>query len=128
MTVTPIYAGLLALVFLTLSVAVIRHRRGARISLGDAGDARLQQLSRGHANCAEYAGFGLILLALAELQGTLPALALHGLGLLLLVGRVLHAGAFLSARMQFGWRVAGMILTLSMLALGAAGLLVGSLL
>ena len=36
--VTPIYAGLLALLYVFLSLRVIRMRRGARISFGDGGD------------------------------------------------------------------------------------------
>jgi uncharacterized membrane protein YecN with MAPEG domain len=47
------------------------------------------QRIRQHGNCAEWSGFVLILMILAEGMGT-PALWLHATGLLLLVGRIAH--------------------------------------
>jgi len=48
----PIYAGLVALLFLYLSSRVIRVRRGQRISLGDGGDEAMAQRIRAQGNCA----------------------------------------------------------------------------
>lgn len=67
--VTPFYAGFLALLYIALSARVIKHRRSARISLGDGNDVALQQKIRVQSNCAEYAPIGIVLLLLAELQG-----------------------------------------------------------
>ena len=55
MTVTSLYAGLLALLYLYLTSRVIRFRRGRRVDMGDAGDPLLQRYIRAHANFAEYA-------------------------------------------------------------------------
>ena len=118
--VTPIYAGLIALLFLALSARVIFYRRSAQVSLGDGADKELLSRIRAQANCAEYAPLGLLLLLLAELQGT-PVLILHLLGAALLAGRVMH-GVALSIRPQrLNLRVAGMALTLT--AIGIAAIL-----
>ncbi len=68
MTITPIYAGLLTLLFVALSVRVIGGRRMAGVGLGDGGNRLLLRKTRAHGNFAEYVPFALILMALAELQ------------------------------------------------------------
>jgi uncharacterized membrane protein YecN with MAPEG domain len=88
--ITPRYAGLLSLLLLVLSYAVTRHRVVLKVLLGDGGQPALQRSIRAQANLIEYAPLGLILLGSLELQGFHPNL-LHGLGILLVLGRVLHA-------------------------------------
>lgn len=123
MTVTPIYAGLLGLLFLLLSLRVIARRRTARVGLGDGGDRSLLRVQRAHANFAEYAPLILLLMAMAELQGLQP-LALHGLGLLLLAGRLIHAVGFGREPEVRGARVVGMAMTFTALGIAAATVLV----
>ena len=77
--VTALYAALLALLLLLLARSTILRRQTARILLGDGADEPLQRRIRAHANFAEYAPLGLILLALCEAQGA-PPLVLHALG------------------------------------------------
>ena len=48
MIVTPIYAGILAIVLFVLSVRVMQVR--GRVSLGDGGDPVVLRRMRGHAN------------------------------------------------------------------------------
>jgi uncharacterized membrane protein YecN with MAPEG domain len=91
--ITSLYAGLLALLFLWLSARVIVYRRGNKISMGDHGDNSLLKRMRAQGNCAEYAPFGVLLLALVEMSGA-PNVAVHLLGLMLLSGRALHAWGF----------------------------------
>ncbi len=110
LTITPLYAGLLAILFIALSLRVVRNRIRLQILLGDGADADTAARIRVHANCAEYAPLGLILLAMAEIQG-LPGWLVHLFGLALLAGRLLHAWG-MSARPQKLWaRKAGMALT-----------------
>lgn len=125
-SVTPIYAALCALIFVFLSVRVIQHRRDHSVSLGDGDDKVLLRRIRGHANCAEYAPIGVILLLLAELQGMAP-LWLHLLGAMLVLGRGLHAWAFSADRPNVPGRVGGMVLTFLMLIFASLGLLAGAL-
>ena len=114
--ITPIYAALLAGLFLWLSIRVILVRRSERVSLGDGGSRELERRIRAQGNCAEYAPMGLLLILLAELQGG-PGWVIHLLGITLVLGRVMH-GLALSAK-QYALRVPGMALTLMMIAAAA---------
>ena len=122
MTVTPVYAALITLIFLALSARVILYRRAHRLSLGDSGDKNLLKRMRAQANCAEYAPIGILLLLLGELQGG-PWAVLHLMGLTLFLGRLLHAVGFASTPQKFILRQIGMLLTLAMILLSALGLL-----
>ena len=127
LTVTALYAGILALLLVSLSARVILYRRANRVGLGDAGDRVLLRRVRAQANCAEYAPIGLLLLGIAELNGA-PVIALHVLGLMLVTGRLLHAVGFGREPETMSLRVAGMGITLTMLIVTAIGLIAHSLL
>ncbi|MBL8709496.1 MAG: MAPEG family protein [Rhodospirillaceae bacterium] len=122
-TVTPLYAGLLALLFLVLSQRAIGARRKARVALGPGNDPALLRALRVHGNFAEYVPLALVLLMLLELQ-LVPALLLHGLGLALLLARVIHAIGVAREPEQFRYRIAGMVLTLTTIGVMALGNLV----
>lgn len=125
MFITALYAGLLVPLYILLSARVIGHRRAQRVEIGDAGDKELLRRMRVHANFIEYTPYCLLLMAFAEGLKT-PSLAIHALGLLLLVGRVLHAYALSQTPHIMRLRVLGMVLTFSVLALGAAACIVGA--
>ena len=116
-TVTGLYAAPLAVLFIVLSARVITYRRGNAISLGDGDDAVLLARMRAQGNFAEYAPFGLILMLIAEIQGS-AHVWLHICGALLLAGRLLHGINFSFALRDMRLRVGGMVLTLTSLALG----------
>lgn len=120
--ILPAYAALLAFVFLALSARVIRLRRAARVAIGAAGDKALERAMRVHANFAEYAPLALVLLLLLELRGAWPALV-HLLAAALVVGRALHAYGVSQDVEDFRFRVAGMMMTLGVIAAAAASLL-----
>jgi uncharacterized membrane protein YecN with MAPEG domain len=118
MIVTPLYAGLLVLWYLVLTWRVIR-RRARGISLGDGGDPAMLRVIRGHANFAEYVPLALLLMAILELCN-FSAYVLHGLGAMLLTGRLLHGYALsFTDRFQFG-RFWGTALTFVVLTVAAA--------
>ncbi len=110
--VTAAYAALLGLFFVYLSVRALQARRAAGVALGDGGNQWLQRRVRVHANFAEYAPMGVLLLALAELLGAHVAL-LHVLGSSLLLGRLTHAYGVTQENERFAYRVAGMGMTLT---------------
>ena len=114
MSITPLYAAPLALLFLILSLRVIGRRRTLRVGLGDGGDGELQRRIRVAANCAEYVPLVLILMLLAELQGA-PHFILHATGAALLAGRALHAYGVSHAPENYRYRTTGMILTIAAL-------------
>ena len=127
MTVTPLYAALCGLLLILLSRRVIQQRQRYKVALGDAGEPQIQRAMRVQANFVEYAPIGLVLIALAELQGHAVWL-LHGLGLLLLGGRLLHAFGVAREPENIRFRVAGMALTFAAIALGSLANLAGVLL
>ena len=109
MTVTPLYAGLLALWFLVLSYRVVQMR-GHGPSLGDGGDATMLRRIRGHGNFSEYVPLILLMMGMLELSHY-SVYILHALGITLLVARLLH-GISLSftEKWKFG-RFYGTLLT-----------------
>ena len=122
LTLTALYAALLTFFYIGLTWRVIMYRRAHLISLGDNDDKALRKRMRAQANFIEYTPLGLILMLITELQGA-PAVALHGMGLALLVGRILHAIGFASTPQKIILRQVGMLLTLGMLLLSALALL-----
>lgn len=118
LTISPVYAGLIALLFLYLSFRVVGGRREHKISIGDGDNKDMVKRMRVQANCAEYAPIGLILLGMAEMQGTLPYI-IHALGLALLAGRLMHAYGLGSNPQVVPIRIWGMYLTIGMIAISA---------
>lgn len=118
LTVTPLYAGLLAFLFIALSARVVKQRHTSAVSVGDGDDKELIKRMRAQANCAEYAPFGLLLLAMAELQGMSFWLT-HLFGAMLFLGRVVHAYGFGSTPQIIQARKGGMYLTVGMILLVA---------
>jgi len=123
MHVTSFYAALLTIVFVSLSVRVLRLRRSLGIAIGDAGNSQMLRAMRVQANCAEYVPLGLVLLILLELQNANTWL-IHSLGISLLCGRLLHAYGVSQPKEPFGLRVAGMALTLTSLLTSTVYLLI----
>ncbi len=119
MSVTPLYAGLLALWFVVLGVKVVDERRRHKVGFGDGGKPPLQRAIRGHANFSEYVPLALLLLAVLELS-RFPAYVLHGLGATLLAARLLHGYALsFTQHFPFG-RVTGAALTFTVIAVAGA--------
>lgn len=126
MPITALYASLLTPLFLLLAIRVIRARRGARVAVGDGGNALLMRRMRVHANFAEYVPIALVLMALAESVGT-SAWLLHGLGIALLASRFCHAYGMSQAKERFAFRVTGMVTTFWMLGIAALACLWGAI-
>jgi uncharacterized membrane protein YecN with MAPEG domain len=120
--ITPLYASLLAILFIVLSVLVIRQRRAFQVSIGSAGERDLERAMRVHANFAEYAPFALLLIFFTEsLYGS--GWIIHVLGGLLVVGRCLHAWGVSQSAENLRFRVFGMTLTFLVLAASAVAIL-----
>lgn len=121
---TALYACLLGGMLIWLASEVIGTRRKLQTALGDAGDLRLQRRIRAHANFVEYTPLFLILLGIAEYQG-LWAWAVHILGVVFMLGRLMHAHSLLAAEVYADgqiqslpvWRIRGMICTFNCIGL-----------
>lgn len=90
LTVVPLYAAVLGVLFFVLSVRVIAFRRRHRVAFGSGSNPDLERRIRVHANFVEYVPLALLLLAMAELRGA-PTLWLHVGCATLLAGRIAHA-------------------------------------
>jgi uncharacterized membrane protein YecN with MAPEG domain len=115
---TPLYAGLLGLLYALLSGRVMWWRMRSGVLTGDgSGEAGLAMI-RAHANFMEFVPISLVLILLIELGGGDPYW-IHGLGGTLLAARVLHAiGMWRSTGVSFGRR-AGAGLTLGVLVVAS---------
>ena len=116
MFVTPLYAGILTLWFVVLSIRVMNLRRD--VSFGDSGDIAITRVIRAQANFAEYVPLALLLMGFLEVT-RYSIYFLHALGVILVVARLLHGLA-----LSFGWqprfgRVTGAGLTVLVLLVEA---------
>ena len=121
-TILPLYAALLAIMFVVLSIRTIRQRRKLKIGLGDAGNKDMQRAVRVHANFAEYVPFSLLMIYLVEQSGVYTWFV-HALCVGLLVGRLSHAYGVSQQRENFTFRITGMSLTFTVLVVCALHLL-----
>jgi len=116
MFVTPLYAGLLTLWFVVLSIRVMNLR--SDVPYGDSGDIAITRVIRAQANFAEYVPLALLLMGFLEVT-RYSIYFLHALGVMLVVARLLHGLA-----LSFGWqprfgRVTGAGLTVLVLLIEA---------
>lgn len=107
--VSSIYASILALLIVWLSLNVIKLRRANKVILGDGGVNELEYAIRAQGNAAEYIPITLILLVLLELSGASLWLVHLG-GVAIIVGRVLHAKGMLTQSLSY--RKLGMLFTI----------------
>jgi uncharacterized membrane protein YecN with MAPEG domain len=122
MHILPIYAAILALLFVYLSFRTIGLRRRLQIGIGHSENPQMLRAMRVHANFAEYAPLALLLIAMVEAQGAASWLV-HGLGGLLTLGRLLHAYGVSQVNERFIFRVSGMVMTFNTLIIAAIYLL-----
>ena len=124
---TSIYAAFIGFLLIFLSIHTVKGRRNCCAGLGDAGDVDMQRRIRAQGNLAEYAPIFLILLGYAEYEN-LPAWAIHGIGIIFVSGRIMHAYSLLKAEKYDGyklvanpiWRIRGMKCTFNCIGLLSA--------
>jgi uncharacterized protein len=106
-----LYVGLNIFVLIALIFMVIVQRRKHKVVIGDGGQKSLMLAIRAHANAVEVMPMALVgIVALAGAGAS--AIVIHVLGILLTVGRGLHAyGLSNNEGTSFG-RMAGMMLSL----------------
>jgi len=105
-----LWVGLHLLLLLVLSGLVVRQRQRHRVPIGDEGVPELLRARRAFGNATEYVPAGIGALTMLALVGA-PSLVVHGVGLVLFLGRLVHGWSLsVSAAASFG-RSAGTILT-----------------
>lgn len=123
MTILPVYAALLALLFVLLSVRTIRTRHSRGVALGHGEDPAMLRAMRVHANFAEYVPLALLLIYFVEASSQTPWLV-HLLGASLLCGRLCHAFGMNRTPENLRYRMVGMGLTFSVILVSAAHILI----
>ncbi|HVJ90643.1 MAG TPA: MAPEG family protein [Labilithrix sp.] len=108
--VSVLFAAILALAQVPITVAVGLRRAHTNIQFLDGNDVRLLRLMRAHGNFVETVPTALIAMAAAEAAGLPRSLVAAG-GAALVIGRALHYSTILSSGFGLG-RAAGMVLTL----------------
>lgn len=120
MTIIPVTlftSGILGLLYVTLTVQVIRQRQKHDVSMGDGGTDAVQIAIRGHGNFAEYVPLALILLGGIEWAGAAHWLCVL-LALMLIVGRFAHPFGLMRPPPNAP-RLVGVALTLTMIIIAS---------
>ncbi len=112
--ITPIYAAVIALIFVGLSVRTLLLRRRMGIAIGTGDDPQLTRAMRVHSNFAEYVPIALILIYFVETR-TNTTVWVHVLCVLLILGRISHAYGVSQLNENYRFRIFGMALTLGTL-------------
>ncbi len=120
---TPLYAAIIGLVFVVLSVRTLLLRRRLGIAIGTGEDPKLTRAMRVHSNFAEYVPLALLLFYFLEIE-TDADLWIHVLCVSLIVGRILHAYGVSQVEENYRFRMAGMILTLGSIISASTRLIV----
>ena len=123
LTIVPVFSAFFAVMFVLLSINVIRARRKHKVGIGTGRNKSVERAMRVHANFAEYVPFALLLVALLELNKS-NSLLLMGLCSVLLVGRLVHAYGVSMENERFAFRVSGMMMTFAVILIAALANLV----
>ena len=123
MLITPLYAAILGLIFVGLSIRTLRLRRKLKVALGSGEQPILMRAIRVHSNFAEYVPISLLLLYFLELQIG-PTFLVHLLCVALLIGRSVHAYGVSQINENHRFRVIGMALTFVVIISAALRILV----
>ena len=120
--ITPIYAALLSLIFVVLSIKTIIIRRKSKVAVGDGNNPQLQRAMRVHANFAEYTPIAIILVGFVE-SLKYNEIIVHILFSVFVLGRIIHAYGLSKIDEDFRFRVSGMVLTFNVITI-ASGLII----
>jgi uncharacterized membrane protein YecN with MAPEG domain len=122
MALTPVFAALLAFIFLYLSLAVIKIRISKKVSLGDGGEPDLEVAIRTHANFTENVPISLLLLWFVEAFAYSGNLAFI-LGSILVVARLAHIIGMHNPQDFMILRQMGVVATQGVIAVSSARIL-----
>ena len=124
-TITACYLAVLALLYVVLSLQVIRLRRMNRAAFGDSGNLALRSAIRAHAHFAEYVPITTLMVAFLEASGA-SALRVHVLMGALVAARLLHPLGMYAAPDTFRFRIGrigGVTITIGLLITCALSIL-----
>jgi uncharacterized membrane protein YecN with MAPEG domain len=120
--ITSLYAAIAAILLVVLATNVIVQRGRQKVLIGDGGNPILLRAMRVHGNATEYLPIALVVMLCYELEHGAP-LILHFSGLLLIVGRLIHAYGLLSTDQASPGRAIGIIATILSILVPSVALL-----
>jgi uncharacterized membrane protein YecN with MAPEG domain len=88
--ISVFYLGLNALLLIALAIHVVYVRVKLKVIFGDGGEPAMQRAIRVQGNALEYVPMVVVMMLALEMSGLNPQ-HLHGIGLGLTLGRLLHA-------------------------------------
>lgn len=88
--ISSFYIGVNVLLIFILAMYVVVLRMRHKVGLGDGGVPEMLRAIRVHGNALEYVPLALLMILVLELMGV-PRFHLHALGIILTLGRILHA-------------------------------------
>lgn len=122
MPITPLLAAVFGLMYLLLSIDIIRLRFAHRVSLGTADNPMLEKSVRIHANFAEYIPLSLLLFWFIETISFNSGLVFW-LGSTLLVSRVAHVLGMRDSKSLLILRQLGIVGTFGVILVSSAYLI-----
>lgn len=124
--ITPLYAGLFGIILVYLSWRIVHLRNKYQIKMGDGGHSALIAATRAQGNLVEYLPTSLVLMLMLEFLAT-SAWILHGLGIWLLLARLLHLKGIKDPSGTSIHRKIGTRLTWAQIVVAALLCIIGSL-
>ena len=114
--ITSLYASLIAIILIILSIRVIAVRGNPMFkffTFEPDDNNTLDRVIRGHSNLIEYAPLFLILLFFFEKE--FNSVYVHTYGIIFIIGRLMHGFCFAFTKQNMFLRVGGTVLTLGCL-------------
>lgn len=122
MPITPLFAAIFGLIYIVLSLGVIKVRLGEKVSLGYGESHDLEKASRTHANFAEYVPIALLLMWFLETI-SLDSMLVFILGSILIFSRLAHVVGMNNPKKFMILRQLGVVGTLSVIIIASIALL-----
>jgi len=120
--VTPFFAAILGVIFIGLSINVMRYRLKYKTSLGSGDNKEFDYAIRAQANFVEYVPLSLLMMWFIE-SLTLSGEFVFWLGSVLVLARVAHAFGMFYPRDMLVFRQIGALGTIAVLFTACVGIL-----
>ncbi len=122
MMITGLYAGILSLIYVFMSMRIVRLRYKYQMAFGEGAEVELSRAVRVHGNFIEYVPLALILMLMLDYM-QFSTFMIHFMGVALVAGRIVHAIGISSGRGINALRGIGMVLTFLVLVVGGVTLI-----